>query len=96
MISKPISVKALDGYTIYVCFEDGVQGVVDLSHLAHKGVFKAWDSDDLFRRVHIDELGAIAWNEDLDICPDSVYLGLKGITFEEWRRQCPETYAANQ
>jgi hypothetical protein len=31
--------------------------------------------------IHIDHYGAIAWNEDIDICPDSIYLQLKGITF---------------
>ncbi|MDR2497825.1 MAG: DUF2442 domain-containing protein [Tannerellaceae bacterium] len=95
MISKPVSVKALEGYAIHVCFADGLQGVVDLSHLAHEGIFKAWDANDLFRRVHINEYGAIAWDENLDICPDSLYLRLKGMSFDEWKHQSMDAYATN-
>ena len=78
MISKPINVKALGNYTIYVEFSDGVRGNVDLNHLAHKGVFHDWDKNNLFKKVHIDNYGAIAWSENIDICPDNVYLKLKG------------------
>ena len=95
MIPKPTFVKALNDYVIFVNFADGTQGTVDLKHLAHKGVFRNWDEDNLFARVHIDDFGAIAWNEDIDICPDNVYLQLKGITFEEWKQQNHVNYATN-
>jgi hypothetical protein len=96
MIAKPIEVKALDNYTIFVWFSDGVQGSIDLKHLAHKGVFHEWDKNNLFTQVHIDDYGAIAWNDDIDICPDSVYLQLKGLTFEQWQNQDQCQYASNQ
>ena len=94
MIAKPTEVKALDNYSIFVEFSDGVQGAIDLKHLAHKGVFNAWDRDNLFTQVHIDDYGAIAWNDTIDICPDSAYLQLKGLTFEQWQQQ--HQYATNQ
>ena len=77
MIAKPIDVKALEDYSIYVEFSDGVRGIVDLKHLAHKGIFNNWDKNNLFERVYIDDFGAIAWSENIDICPDNVYLKLK-------------------
>ena len=95
MIAKPVSVKALDNYSIFVRFADGIQGTVSLEHLAHKGVFRAWDKNNLFPLVHIDGYGAIAWNEDIDICPDNVYLQLRGITFEQWKQQNQKKYAAD-
>ena len=96
MIAKPIDVKALDNYFIYVAFSDGVRGAVDLKHLAHKGIFCDWDNNNLFKQVHIDDYGAIAWNKNIDICPDSVYLQLRGITFEQWQlRQNQDIYASN-
>ncbi len=87
MIAKPTQVKALNNYTIFVRYADGVNGSVDLKHLAHKGIFNAWDQNNLFQQVYIDDYGAIAWNDDIDICPDSVYLQLKGLTFEQWKHQ---------
>ncbi|MDR0835523.1 MAG: DUF2442 domain-containing protein, partial [Tannerella sp.] len=57
------------------------------THLAHKSVFRAWDVNDLFRHVHIDDFGAVAWSDDIDLCPDSLYLQLKGLTFEQWQQE---------
>ena len=67
MIAKPIEVKALNDYSIFVEFSDGMQGIVDLKHLAHKGVFRNWDTNNLFSQVHIDDYGAITWNEDIEV-----------------------------
>ena len=95
MIAKPIEVKALDKYSIFVGFSDGVRGSVDLTRLAHKGVFCDWDKNNLFAQVYIDDFGAIAWNENIDICPDNVYLQLKGLNFEQWQQQNRIEYASN-
>ena len=95
MIKQATSVKALPGYSIFVEFSDGVKGCVDLSHLANRGVFRAWDKNDLFQKVRIAKSGAIAWNKNLDICPNAVYLKLRGLTFEEWQTQEGKTNATN-
>ena len=36
-------VKPLPEYKLQLRYSDGAEGVVDLSHLAGKGVFAAWD-----------------------------------------------------
>jgi Protein of unknown function (DUF2442) len=75
---KPIEVRALPGYKIHVRYADGVSGEVDLSHLVGKGVFSLWSDPRQFARVHIGPAGAIVWNEDVDLCPDSLYLQVTG------------------
>ena len=95
-IAQPINVKALEKYAIFVEYSDGVKGRVNLAHLAHQGVFHAWDHGDLFGQVRISENGAIVWNDDIDICPDNVYLKIKGLTFEEWQQQNRSGHATNQ
>ena len=40
---KPVQVKALQGYKLWVKFSDGVEGEVNLSHLVGKGVFSKWN-----------------------------------------------------
>ncbi len=40
---KPVQVKALPDYKLWLKYSDGVAGEVDLSHLAGKGVFALWD-----------------------------------------------------
>jgi len=34
-------------------------------------------------------------DKEIRICPDNVYLQLKGITFEEWKQQNHINYATN-
>lgn len=86
MITKPIEVKAISNYIIWVKFSDQTEGQVDLSYLITKPIFKAWQNSDFFNKVYIDkETNAIAWDENIELCPDNIYLKLKGISFEEWR-----------
>ncbi len=71
---KPVEVKPLDNYKIWIRFSDGVQGEISLKELSGKGVFGYWNNYDNFRKVYIDaETESIAWNEDLDICPSTIY-----------------------
>jgi hypothetical protein len=86
MIPKPIKVLSLKRYKLELLYSDGTTGVVDLSHLANKGVFCIWEKADTFDKVYIDdETNAIAWNDEVDICPDSLFLKLKNMTFDEWK-----------
>ena len=48
-----------------------------------KGVFKAWNEPGYFDRVHITSHRSIAWDEELELCPDALYMELTGKTFEE-------------
>lgn len=72
-LSKAIFVRPESGFRLFIRFKDGNEGIVDLSNLAGKGVFAAWNKGDLFEKVYIDSTGAIAWNEELDICSDALY-----------------------
>ncbi|MCO6498115.1 MAG: DUF2442 domain-containing protein [Chitinophagaceae bacterium] len=84
MFPKVISVSALKDYRIRVKFDDGVEGIYDLSHLSGKGVFKSWDKNDNFSKVEINpESGAITWPEGLDIDSIEVYASIKGIQVNE-------------
>ena len=80
---EPVRVEAREGYRIWVEYDDGARGEVDLSDVAGKGIFKAWDDREFFERVHVTEFGAIGWSDELDICPDQVYFDLTGKTPEE-------------
>lgn len=81
---EPIAVEARDGFTIWIEFDDGVSGEIDLSHLAGKEICKAWLDRSYFEQVHIPEYRAIAWpGGQIDLCPDSLYMRLTGLTYEE-------------
>lgn len=73
----------LDHFRVSLRFDDGVFGVVDLSHLAGRGVFQSWLLESVFEQVSISPAGALQWPGDIDLCPDSLYLRLTGKTAAE-------------
>jgi len=86
MIAKPIHVCALENYSVWLKYDDGTEGVVHLSHLIDKPVFKKWNETGFFENVHIDiKTNAIAWDENIELCPDNMYLKIKGLTFDQWK-----------
>ena len=75
--------KPLEDYRLFVRFNDGTSGVVDLSDIAGRGVFEAWRRDGIFEEVRVTEFGAAKWPGELDLCPDALYLRLTGQQPEE-------------
>ena len=80
---RPIIVKALPNYRLYLEFSDGAKGEVDLSDLADKPVFKPWSDPRFFEKVHIGAHREIKWDNEIELCSDSLYLKLTGKTPEE-------------
>ncbi|PJA27559.1 MAG: DUF2442 domain-containing protein [candidate division Zixibacteria bacterium CG_4_9_14_3_um_filter_46_8] len=80
---KIVAVKMLRRYQLWIRFSDGKEGEVDLSDLAGRGVFKAWEAPAIFEAVRIDESGSLVWPNDIDLCSDSLYLRLTGKSPEE-------------
>ena len=78
-----VEVRALEPYRVWLRYDDGVEGEVDLSHLAGKGVFTAWEDHSFFADVRLGSCGSIVWGEDLDLCGDALYLKLTGLTSKE-------------
>ena len=71
------------GYRVWLRYDDGVEGEVDLSHLAGSGVFEAWDDRSYFEQVHVGGFGQLSWDDDIDLCPDALYLQLTGKNAED-------------
>lgn len=64
------SCKPNDDYTVWLQFDDGLSGTVDLRYLAGMGVFKALSDIEFFKKARVDPATeTIAWNEELDLDP---------------------------
>ena len=71
---KIIAFEILQEYKIKICFNDGVEGKVDLSDLVGKGVFILWNDAKEFAKVSINpETHTLTWPGGIDICPDTLY-----------------------
>ena len=68
----------MGGFRLFLKFNDGVSGTVDLSSFAGRGVFTSWLNEGFFEKVRITDVGALEWPGELDLCPDSLYLQITG------------------
>ena len=73
-----LEVKPLERFNLYVKYSDGVDGKVDLSEFAGKGVFALWNDYSQFEKVTIGSSGELVWNEDVDMDGLGIYLKLTG------------------
>lgn len=80
---RPTAVEPRAGYRIWLRYSDGTAGEVDLSSLAGQGVFAVWNDRACFASVRLAEHGAIVWGDDLELCPDALYLQLTGKSLSE-------------
>ncbi|MBU4208233.1 MAG: DUF2442 domain-containing protein [Proteobacteria bacterium] len=71
---KIINVTVLQNYKVKLEYADGENGIADLSHLVGKGVFILWNDYKAFHNVKIGLSGELLWNDQVDLCPDSLYL----------------------
>lgn len=76
-------VKLLDGYRLDLTFDDGTHSPVDLSYLVGKGVFSAWNDRRVFAGVRIGPSGELIWDNEIDLCPDALYLKVTGRSPEQ-------------
>ena len=77
-MKKVSKVKVLSGYRLDLEFDDGVSGIVDLSEAVGKGVFALWHDPLVFGQVRIGSSGELVWGEQVDLCPDALYLKVTG------------------
>lgn len=80
---RVVDVRPESGYRLWLRYQDGAEGMVDLSHLAGRGVFKAWEKPGAFEAVRITDSGALEWPGDIDLCSDALYMRLTGRSPEE-------------
>jgi hypothetical protein len=67
-------------------FDDGVEGVVDLSALVGQGVFAAWRDPAFFKSARCERGRRVVWGEgdgEIDLCADALYLQITGLKPED-------------
>lgn len=67
-----VEVRHLGGHRLYLRFEDGAAGEVDLAPvLQFTGVFAPLSDPAYFGKVRVDpDAGSIVWPNGADLCPD--------------------------
>jgi hypothetical protein len=75
MLKDIVEVQVLSDHHLYLRFEDGVEGDVDVAKMiSFHGIFEPLQNQMIFQQVQIDkELGCITWPNGADIDPDVLY-----------------------
>jgi hypothetical protein len=85
--TDPVRVEPRDGLSIWIEFCDGTSGKLDLSRYAAGPAFAGWRDRSYFESVHINEYEEVEWGDDLQMCPDALYIDLTGRPWEDiWPR----------
>jgi hypothetical protein len=65
------SVRPLSGYRLWIVFDDGCEGEVDLQGELHGPVFEPLQQVEYFQRVSVDpELETVVWPNGADLAPE--------------------------
>jgi hypothetical protein len=80
MLKDIVEVKVVGDHSLWLRFEDGVEGNLDVAKLiAFKGVFAPLKDSTVFAKVELDrELGTIRWPNGADLDPDVLYAVIAG------------------
>lgn len=80
MMVDVVEVRPLGGYRLYLRFEDGVEGEVDVTGIVpFEGVFAPLGDPARFAEVRVlAELGTVGWPNGADLDPDVLYAKVTG------------------
>ena len=68
------SATLVEGYRVRVCFDDGREGVADLTEALVGPMFEPLRNPDMFKTLRVDEeLRTIVWPNGTDLAPEYIY-----------------------
>ena len=73
MTPDVIAVKALPGYALAAQFATGEWRRFEMRELLKYPAFAPLQDPSLFQRAHVQH-GTVAWTDDIDLPPDTLYL----------------------
>ncbi len=78
MLKDIIAVEPRENYQLHIRFEDGVEGVIDISKIIEfTGVFAPLQNQEYFAQVEVNpEVGTIQWQSGADLDPDVLYAAI--------------------
>ena len=93
MLKDIIEVLPQENYQLYLKFEDGKDGIIDVSSLVEfTGVFAPLKNLDYFKTVKLNpEWGTIYWENGADLDPDVLYSIVTGERLPQYQLRDTQT-----
>jgi hypothetical protein len=78
MIPRVIEARHVGDHRVWLRFDDGLEGEIDLSDTLWGPVFEPLKSVDAFAKLYVEpEWHTLAWPNGADLAPESLYDRLK-------------------
>ena len=78
-MKKITELRVLEGYRVWLRFDDGVEGEANFASRVGQGVFVPWTDYAFFRQAGVGEGGrTLTWPGELDFCADALWLQVTG------------------
>ena len=87
MFPKLVEIKTLTDYNISLRYSDGIAGTISLKSLSDTEVFSNWKTGTDFSKAFIPRENVIAWSDEMEVDAEGLYLELRGISFEQWKKE---------
>jgi hypothetical protein len=86
MYYDAVSAEYLEDYKLKIWFADGKSGIVDFTNYIRKGgIFAKLADLENFKRFTVNqELGAITWDGEIDIAPETLYSEATQEPLPQW------------
>ncbi|MBM3565197.1 MAG: DUF2442 domain-containing protein [Alphaproteobacteria bacterium] len=80
MLTDIVEVKPLEEYRLFLRFDDGTAGEIDMDSIVRfEGVFAPLRDRAVFAQVRVNaELGTIVWPNGADLCADVLHAKITG------------------
>jgi hypothetical protein len=89
MLKDVVEVEAVGDHRLRLRFEDGVEGVIDLTAIVpFEGVFAPLRDPTVFAAARVNgELGTVCWPNGADLDPDVLYALVQGQPAPDLRQR---------
>ena len=74
MNPRPVDVKPLEDYELLVIFQNGEKRIFDVKPMLSLPMYQPLKNKAFFAMAKADGM-CVYWNDDVDLCPDTVYTG---------------------
>lgn len=93
MLHDVLEVRPLRDYQLWLRFDDGAEGVVDVSQLVRfEGVFEPLKEPSLFAQVTVcPDAGTICWPNGADLDPVALYARATGTEIPDYSHLSRQT-----
>lgn len=78
MNPRPIAVAPLKNYELLITFQNGEKKIFDVKPLLSSPLYEPLRNKSFFSTAKADGM-CVYWNEDVDLCPDMVYMDSRSI-----------------